>query len=209
MNLLSNSKIIKARFVDYIIHNDLFTGDFCIGQEIMYGTNKLIADMVIVAAGKLYAIEIKSSVDDLRRIDNQLSNYDKIFDYIYVVTTDKHESHIKSINDYVGVFTLKNNGDFRLVKKALLRGSFSKEDALNTIPASFLKKHFKLKSSLLAHEVRCTLNKKNKKSIKECLNDYLTSTISCRYANFIDEKGELSHFEDIAILSFRDYYVQK
>jgi hypothetical protein len=209
MDLASSAKIIKARFVDYIIHNNFFTDNFCIGQEIMYGTNRLVADMVIISESKLYAIEIKSARDDLRRIDNQLLNYNKIFDYVYVITTDKYQAHIKNADDKIGIFTFSDNGDFQLTKKASLLKSFNKEEALNTIPISFLKKYYQLKSSLLAHEVRANLCAKSKKSIKECLNLYLTNCISYKYANFISEKGEQSHFEDIAILSFRDYYVLK
>ena len=92
MNLDSNSFIIKARFIDHIL-NSFCSDNICIGQEVMYGTNRLL-----VADGKLYAFEIKAYNDDLRRIENQLANYRKIFDFIYVITTENHLANIRNIH---------------------------------------------------------------------------------------------------------------
>lgn len=97
MNLDSNSFIIKARFIDHIL-NSFCSDNICIGQEVMYGTNRLLADLVLVADGKLYAFEIKAYNDDLRRIENQLANYRKIFDFIYVITTENHLANIRNIH---------------------------------------------------------------------------------------------------------------
>ena len=45
---------------------------------------------VAVINGSLHGYEIKSSEDTLVRLDNQLNTYFKCFDYISVVTTEKH-----------------------------------------------------------------------------------------------------------------------
>ncbi len=50
---------------------------------------------VAVINGSLHGYEIKSCEDTLRRLDNQLKNYAKCFDYISVVTTKKHIEKIR------------------------------------------------------------------------------------------------------------------
>lgn len=45
---------------------------------------------VAVINGSLHGYEIKSSEDTLIRLDNQLKTYFKCFDYISVITTEKH-----------------------------------------------------------------------------------------------------------------------
>jgi hypothetical protein len=211
MNIISNPDIIKARFIDYILESNPFHIDsFCIGQEVMYGTNKLFADMVLITDDKLYAIEVKSRNDNLRRIENQLLNYKKIFDFVLVVTTKNHIAHIKSFsNKRIGIYLFTQEGAFQEIKKAPTLQTFSKEDALNTIPAFFLKKYFSISSRLTADQVRLILMKQKKTTIKECLLSYMKSKISYKYNNFLNEKGESAHFEDISILSLRNYSVMK
>lgn len=211
MNLIGNSYIIKARFIDYILSSNIFfPDDICIGQEVMYGTNRLLADLVIVANNKLYAFEIKSANDDLRRIENQLINYKKIFDYIYVITTDNHLSEVRGISrKNFGIYVINPNGKIEEKRKATELKFFSKEEALYTIPASFLKKHYSLPSIWTADQVRVELLKKKKDVIKDSLHAYMRSIISYKYENFIEDKGEVVHFEDVSILSLRNYSVLK
>jgi len=211
MNIISDSDIIKARFIDYILDSSIFSTDsLCIGHEVMYGTNRLFADMVLVMSDKLYAFEIKSRNDDLRRIENQLLNYNRIFDYVFVITTENHVAQVRALpNAKIGIFIFSQDGTFREVKKAPILQTFSKEDALNTIPATFLRRYFSANSKLTADQIRLSLLKQKKSIIKECLHTYMKNKISYKYNNFISEKGESVHFEDISILSLRNYSVLK
>jgi len=211
MNIISNPDVIKARFIDYILDNSFYSTDnLCIGQEVMYGTNRLFADMVLITGDKLYAFEVKSRNDDLRRIENQLLNYKKIFDYVFVITAENHIAQVKALSKMkIGIFMFNQDGAFHEIKKAPILQTFSKEDALNTIPATFLKKYFSTNSKLTADQVRLSLLKQKKSVIKECLHAYMKSKISYKYDNFMNEKGESVHFEDISILSLRNYSVLK
>jgi hypothetical protein len=176
----------------------------------MYGTNRLLADLVLVANNRLYAFEIKSANDDLRRIENQLINYKKIFDYICVITTDNHLSEVRGISiKNFGIYVINPNGKIEEKRKAPELKFFSKEEALYTISASFLKKHYSLPSIWAADQVRAELLKKKKYVIKDSLYAYMRSVISYKYENFIEDKGEVVHFEDVSILSLRNYSVLK
>lgn len=209
MNLDSNSFIIKARFIDYIL-TSFNTDDICIGQEVMYGTSHLLADLVMVSEDKLYAFEIKAYNDDLRRIENQLTNYKKIFDYVYIITTENHLANINDINLHkIGIYVFNSDGTISKKKKAFEQNTFSKEEALNTIPAVFLKKYYSLPSKWTAEQVRKKLLTNKKEIIKNSLHAYMKNIISYKYDNFIRSKGEVVHFEDVSILSLRNYSVLK
>lgn len=52
---------------------------------------------VAVINGSLHGFEIKSSEDNLNRLDNQLNTYLTCFDYVSVVTTQKHLKKVREM----------------------------------------------------------------------------------------------------------------
>ena len=70
--------------------NRAFAGDdYFLASEARYGTADRRADVLVVAAAT-HAYEIKSDVDSLARLNEQILDYRKCFDYVTVVTTTKH-----------------------------------------------------------------------------------------------------------------------
>nr|MCY2673630.1 sce7726 family protein [Bacteroides fragilis] len=177
MNLDNNSFIIKARFIDHIL-NSFCSDNICIGQEVMYGTNRLLADLVLVADGKLYAFEIKAYNDDLRRIENQLANYRKIFDFIYVITTENHLANIRNIHQKkVGIYVFNPDGTISEKRRALEQKS-SQRRCFKYNSSPFLKKYFSLPSTLTADQVRGKLMNCKREIVKNSLHSYMKSIIS-------------------------------
>jgi hypothetical protein len=76
------------------------------------------ADIVILN-GTSSVYEIKTELDSLDRLDNQISTYRKIFDRIYVVT---HESQMakltRSLSDQIGVILLTDRYTLQTVREA-------------------------------------------------------------------------------------------
>jgi hypothetical protein len=67
---------------------------------------------IAVINGSLHGYEIKSSEDTLVRLDNQLRTYFKCFDYISVVTTEKHLSGVfVHCPENVGISEIISVGD--------------------------------------------------------------------------------------------------
>ena len=56
-----------------------------LGYEIMYGTSRRVVDMLAIIRGRTYAIEIKSSADNIKRLSGQIEEYQKVFIYISVL----------------------------------------------------------------------------------------------------------------------------
>jgi hypothetical protein len=207
MDITGNSLVIKARFIDYLL-DSLSIGDTCIGQEVMYGTNRRLADLVLIADNKLHAFEIKSRNDNLRRIHDQLLNYERIFDYIHVITTADHLAGLRTIQKKnFGLYLIDSEGRIAHKRKAPEQKSFSPQDAVDTIPALFLKKRYAFPSAWPADKIRAEALKMDTDTIKGDLYAYLKHTISPRYRNFMESRGRRVHFEDVLILSMRNYSV--
>ena len=87
---ISSADFIKCKFIDFLSTESIT----CIGNEVMYGINKKVADLVYLKDGKIYAVEIKAKNDNLLKLESQVANYRAVFDYVVIVAT---ENHIKQI----------------------------------------------------------------------------------------------------------------
>lgn len=212
MNKFSNAYIIKAEFISDILENKikLFSNnDILIGQEVMFGKQKTFADLVVLSNNKTYAFEIKAHNDNFKRLDFQINNYKKIFDYIYVIVTENHLEALKRLNyQNVGIITISDNG-FKFIKRGVVQKSFSKEDILETIPLSYLSKKYNFKNNTPASIVRTTLLQHSQKELKQTLFGFLKYKIENKYKNFLDEKGNAIQYEDISLLSLINTKVLK
>lgn len=66
---------------------------------------------VAVINGSLLGFEIKSSNDNLSRLSNQIASYNKVFDYITIVTCNKHVSGVlKEVPFWWGIWIVENKG---------------------------------------------------------------------------------------------------
>lgn len=83
----------------------------------IYGKNRILeektmgrsrADVVMVTPEALYGIEIKSDADTYTRLARQVRDYDKYYDYNYVVVGTSHALHIREhVPKYWGVITVE------------------------------------------------------------------------------------------------------
>ncbi|HBM07922.1 hypothetical protein CXF92_18285 [Pseudomonas sp. Choline-3u-10] len=87
-------------------------------SEFRVGLNK--ADCVILN-GSSTCYEIKSEYDSLSRLPEQLDSYLKIFDKVFVITTENHLSKVtKLVPASVGILKLGKRGALSEVKPATL-----------------------------------------------------------------------------------------
>ena len=90
--------------------------------EFRVGTSK--ADVVILN-GTSTVYEIKSERDSLARLENQLSNYRKVFAKIYVIASESHVQEVlNSTSSDVGVMSLGRRNRIRIERKTVDRSSF-------------------------------------------------------------------------------------
>ncbi len=86
-------------------------------DELRSGTSR--ADVAILN-GTSTVYEIKSEYDSFERLDSQLSDYKRIFDRIYVVTTDsKAAVACRVAAPTVGIIVMRDNGSLGTVREAV------------------------------------------------------------------------------------------
>ena len=72
-------------------------------EELNIG-RKTRADVVAVTEEGLYGLEIKSDADTYARLERQIKDYQRFFDFNYVVVGSSHAAHIKEhVPEYWGV----------------------------------------------------------------------------------------------------------
>lgn len=85
--------------------------------ELPIGASK--ADFIMIN-GRGVVYEIKTDLDNLLRLENQIKDYYKVFSYVYVVVGNKQLSHVKEFlkDQKVGIYELTSSGKLICRKKA-------------------------------------------------------------------------------------------
>ena len=95
-------KDIREALFDYL---ELKYGKTRIFEEKMIGKSR--ADVIMVITGAIVGIEIKSDADTYTRLDSQIKDYDKYFDYNLVVVGSSHANHIEEhVPEHWGIITV-------------------------------------------------------------------------------------------------------
>lgn len=192
---------LKASLIDYLL--DKFGEEIIIGSEIMFARKRALADLVVLHNQLVHAYEIKSPNDDFRRLPLQIIEYNKVFDYVSVVTTEKHlQRAIELTPVYNGIYLITNNDTVEVYRHPILNQSKSKEEILASLTIKFLVEHFKIhypksnsaeiRRSLLAHDIV---------ELSNALCRFLNDRTAVKYTTFLKERGKATHYEDISLLS--------
>jgi len=84
--------------------------------ELRVETSK--ADVVIFN-GTSHVYEIKTDLDNFERLEHQIKNYKKVFEYVNVVSVESKVNDIKSlVDDTVGIIILTDQYTLKTVRKA-------------------------------------------------------------------------------------------
>ena len=199
MDIIASAEYIKAKVIDYLVANN---EEIVLGNEIMYGTKRKKVDLLMLNDALLTAIEIKSSVDSLERLEEQVIEYSKIFNYTIVCCTNKHFSKIhKTIPKGIGLM-LFSNDTIELKRKPVLRKKLEKDEILYSIPSYFLRHKLDNKSQYInSDEIRRILSTLSVNRLQAMLYSYYSSKLYDNYKMFQKEIGEQTHIDDIPLLS--------
>ena len=112
-------KDIREALFDFL---ELEYGKTRIFEEKMIGKSR--ADVIMVVTGAVVGIEIKSDADTYARLDSQVKDYDKYFDYNLVVVGSSHASHIEEhVPEHWGIITVdevEEKADFYFLRQPQL-----------------------------------------------------------------------------------------
>ncbi len=155
-------------------------------NELRIGKSK--ADLVIIN-GSSTAYEIKSDVDNLDKLDKQLQDYLKVFDFTYVVIAEENANKLISVLPAkVGLITLTPKNTFNTLIK-----STSNKDNVN--PDTIFR-------SLRINEYKSIINKKFK-FIPDVPNTKIFSECNKLFCQL---SPQTAHIEFVKILKKRIKY---
>jgi len=173
-----------------------------IGSEFRYGTAQLITDLVITTPMNTISIEIKTEHDDLRRILRQVSEASKVFNLVIVFVSAKYEIDVlKILPEHVGITIFSESG-CKIVRKPRRQG-LRPEEAIASIPASFLRSYFKISDDLDSDKLRQYILAHKITQVNSCFRSYLFDKYEKNYIQFLHDRGKYTHIEDIPTLNMR------
>lgn len=139
---------------EYFYKNTILN-QLLLGKHDIYHTSVLSelpvagskADVVMIN-GQGVVYEIKTDLDNLSRLENQINDYYQVFSYVYIVTGRKHLTKIKEVfqDTKAGIYELTNTG--RLIQRR--RASCNREYLSHDIMFRLLRK-YEFEEILLKH----------------------------------------------------------
>lgn len=108
--------ILKSTELYHYLHDN----DTKIVEELNIPIGKARIDIAVLN-GSFIGFEIKSASDSLARLNNQISAYEKVFDYVSVVTEEKYKFKLlETLPDWVGVLVCDEGMDVYPARQSLL-----------------------------------------------------------------------------------------
>lgn len=151
MRTIGNAISEIYRYMDRQYRNEYFYKNTIFNQLLLerhniYNTAALSelpiaeskADFVMIN-GRGVVYEIKTDLDNLSRLENQINDYYQVFSYVYIVASNKHLEKIKEIfkNTKVGIYELTDAGKIIRRKVALC----NRDKLLHEVMFRLLRKH--------------------------------------------------------------------
>lgn len=208
-SLLFDENTLKAMCIDFLLkeHIDHYRlEDYVIINELKFLDGRRRADLVEVN-GNLNAYEIKSDLDNLEKLADQLDDYKECFNTITIVTTRKHINEIKeNYPSSIGILLAENNC-IKYLRKPKPYKRFN-----NFSLASFLSgRQLNNFSRLLEIENRSKMTTTDKRIyISDALDtDVLLSaaiknlkeSYKSQYRRFLNNKSKSTMADEIALFS--------
>lgn len=197
---------IKAAFIDFVLGN--FDDSVIIGHEVMYGSLGRFADIVLLYKGYTYAVEIKSDADSLCRIDGQLHEYQRHFNYVIVVCGQKYCRQLcQRLPKGIGLFQVSGHTEVKELRKPTRKTRLDKEEMLFSIKSSYLYKQADFPTSNISTDIiRSKFAKKRTSCVQEILYNYWEARMLPGFRNFLSDRGSQTLPSDLS--NFSIYHVQ-
>lgn len=198
---------LKSRFIEWLLQGNLgfHSSNEVIGVEVSFSPNKRKADLVIIGK-ELHAFEIKGDHDNLRKLKSQISDYNKTFDRVSIVTSASHLVKIKNtVSRYTGLILVKGGG-FEVLRKPKLRRRLNKQFLLMFLPKGDVASLLGLSKldDYSTDQVRFMAQKK----LSLCkIHLASLALLRDRYGKlfnlFMADRGEIIHIDDLLSLTGR------
>lgn len=205
-----DERALKAKCIDFLLkeHSEVhpYSGEYVLINELHFRDGKRRADLVEVN-GCLNVYEIKSDLDNLDRLADQLADYKNSFDTITVVATFKHIHALKTLCPrHIGLLLFDDGGLRRLRKPMRYKkfDGFSLAALLTQQEVNNLVKSLQIKgrSNMSLTEKRmCIATKIEMESLKNDVLCQLKQRYKTNYSRFLSYRGQHTMPDDVELLS--------
>lgn len=196
---------IKTTLIDYLLSTNKTPLQF-LKPEVRFADGRRRADLVIID-DYLQAFEIKSNFDNLLKLKDQVSDYSKCFEMLWIVTTKKHLTNvIKTCPKSIGILIIKN-GKVTEFRTATIRKKLSKFSLLKMINSHNIKLKLKAYKGITSQKMstdtaRETLAKELKlNETIEFVKNYLVDSSKYNLNRFLNERGTVTSTDDLHLLT--------
>ncbi|MBX8783159.1 sce7726 family protein [Ochrobactrum sp. GRS2] len=195
---------LKIRCIDFILEQKS-SEDMIVINEFAYADGARRADLVRLDEG-IHAYEIKSDLDSLKRLDFQLMEYRACFDFVNIVTTEKHLSGVRNKTPrYVGIILVKEN-NITQVRKPQRFKKFNKyllTTLVDSVQVNQILREIEVsvRNDLSAVDRRKLLVQScNVTLLHNKVLSHLHAKYQSRYMQFIKNRGNVTLLDDLLLL---------
>lgn len=196
-----NAVQIKTILIDYLLDN--YDTEF-IATEVPYLFGFRRADLLAMVDNKTVSFEIKSELDSLSKLSEQIYDYIDVFNEVYIVLAEKFRNSplISKIPKKVGILYVDMNDKIIYYRKAKVQKLLKKEKLIYFFKKDDLNKINNIDPKLSLRRTREIFLKTNTtKKIIEYSKDILRNKYLNQYKKFIEEKGKYTIEEDLSLIT--------
>ncbi|MCG1032943.1 sce7726 family protein [Bacillus amyloliquefaciens] len=193
-----NELDFKIPLTTYFGENKLAALNF----EFPFDFNRRRCDLLVATCNSIIGIEIKSDLDNLDRLVDQLSSYYKCFNEVYVACGKKHYPQISKMKGRFGIIFI-SEGTLQIKRKAKITKTLSLMPILDMCDKALLEKYSNLRAQNKTELIMKIINNCNKNDIYKIYYSSIYEKTSRVYDIFISEKGDVITSEDITLLSLK------
>jgi hypothetical protein len=199
-----SAEYLKTEFIAWVItHPKMFNSHRdCLGVEVPFSANKRMADVLLIRETN-HAFEIKGDLDNLTKLRAQLADYNKTFEEVTVITTQKHlKKIVKLIPKRIGILVFAENG-FKQIRKPKKRIRLDKNSLLMFLKKNeitpLLKDKYRLSSTDYVRKIageQISLH-----IIRKAVQKILARKYSPLFKLFLKDIGKTIHTDDLLALT--------
>ncbi len=195
----TREKIVAASVIDHFLDDGRFSVK-SIATEIQFLDYRRRADIVLVTASQIIAIEIKSKTDRADRLISQIPDYLRVFDRVYVAIEEElPKAILDKIPHYVGILKFDEvSTKTHLLRPAERHIATSKEFVRTSIPTSVLNK-------LIRDGRTSSAGKITEKESTKIASSYLRKLTEQNFLEFKKLRSDSTHTDDLLLLSMRKF----
>lgn len=198
--MIKDANYYKTLIIDEFF-NDLNVDLLVTEIPYLYGNRK--ADLVVIQDNKSIAFEIKSELDNLTKLKEQIRDYQEAFNEVYVVIADKFKTsqEIKNLPKNIGLIIEKNE-TFKVKRTAKIKTMLKKDKTVYFLHKNEMLEYLNTKKYLSINAVRKKfLNKFNNKEVYHIVLTSLINRYNDKFKLFCFDRGKYTHKEDLKVLT--------